>query len=130
MKKVTRKQVQGFLLMWRKCLRQLKSGEVDSIDDKPVYHVEHDDYVHVDEMFNQLCDYMKENHNFNEVGTIQNLVSKLSNNENLTVSDIDAVSATLNSIETFICKTTTKKQANDIVLRVQIEDELKRLEVI
>ncbi len=100
MKRITRRQVEAWLAPMRKALREMRSGEVDSIRGYAVTRLHNrDDYARVDHClagFRCLINRL-----FPSVDTacLQRLETRLANGVPLSVADLDAALSLLTSLE-------------------------------
>lgn len=100
MKRVTRRQTKSWLAPIRKCFADLKTGEVDAINDYAATRLDNDDtYARIDfciagfrGLLDRLCPQI-------DVAQLEDIQTKLANQELLTVAEIDSVLTVLHQCE-------------------------------
>ena len=127
--RITRRKVKAWFDPIRKCLREMKSGEVDAIQGYAVtrMHTE-DDYVRIDycmtgfrHLVQRLCPDV-------DVSPMEKLEKKLSNGVMIQINEIDDVLSLLNRSEDRLirCK---EEEVRSAVLTEQIAIEMERVGV-
>lgn len=98
-KRITRKHVDGWLLPIRSALKEIRRGEVDSIDGAAVTRLDSQDtYARIDHCLAGFTGMLRRVLPSFELTPLDVLQNKLSADEPLTVGEIDAAFATLNAV--------------------------------
>lgn len=127
MKRITRRKVEAWLLPMRQALREMRSGEVDSVRGYPVTRLHNrDDYVRLDWClcgFRCLVERL-----FPDVDTacLWKLETHLANGVPLEVADIDAALSLLNSLEKPLMRMSAES-VSDAVMTEQVRNEMESL---
>ena len=122
----TRKQIQAWLEPIRRAFRQIKSGEVDAVRGYAITRIKptDDDYARIDHCINGFTAMLDRVCPEIDAQPLKSVSKKLANGVLLTVQEIDACFAVLNTCENALRKY-TRAQLKDAATTEQINIELE-----
>lgn len=125
-KKPPRRQMQAFIAPVREALKQMRSGEVDSIDGFPVFKDWQGDWARIDWAMNGFVSMVSRAEPDLDMSLFDNLAAKLESGMLMTVQEIDQALSILKTVEKALTKV-TRARLKECVLDEQIDIELSQM---
>lgn len=122
-KRPTRRQMQQFIAPVREALKQMRTGEVDSIKGYPVFKDWQGEWSRIDWAMNGFVSMVRRANSALDMYIFDKLAIKLANGTVLTIPEIDMALGRLKEVESALTKV-TRGRLKECVIHEQIDIEV------